>query len=145
MRYGCPVDAPNRNHNNKQRKKIMKKILSILASLALATSLLQAKDLINCDAANKIALQGYDPVAFFTDGNATKGSPFITGEHKGATYLFASEEHKAIFAKDPEKYVPAYGGYCAFGVSVNKLFPIKIETWEIVDGQLVLQYSKDVK
>jgi len=123
----------------------MKRISTILASLALATSITLAKDLVNADAASKTGLQGYDPVAFFTDGKATKGSPLIAGEHKGVAYLFASEEHKAEFLKSPAKYLPAYGGYCAYGVSINRLFPVEIDTWEIVDGRLVLQYNQDIK
>ena len=123
----------------------MKRISYILASLALATTLTLAKDLVNADEASKTGLQGYDPVAFFIDAKAVKGSPLITGEHKGVAYMFASEEHKATFAKDPEKYLPAYGGYCAYGVSINKLFPVEIDTWEIVDGQLFLQYNQDIK
>jgi YHS domain-containing protein len=128
-----------------RRVNQMKRLSTMLASLALATTITWAKDLVNCDAASKTGLQGYDPVAFFTDARATKGSPLITGEHKGVTYLFASEEHKAVFAKDPEKYLPAYGGYCAYGVSINKLFPVEIDTWEIVDGRLVLQYNQDIR
>ena len=123
----------------------MKRISTILASLALATSITLAKELVNCDAATKTGLQGYDPVAFFADAKATKGNPLIAGEHMGVSYLFASEEHKAAFAKHPEMYLPAYGGYCAYGVSVNKLFPVEIDTWEIVDGRLILQYNQDVK
>ena len=123
----------------------MKRISYILASLALATTLTLAKELVNADEASKTGLQGYDPVAFFTEAVAAKGSPLITGEHKGVTYMFASEEHKATFAKDPEKYLPAYGGYCAYGVSIKKLFPVEIDTWEIVDGRLFLQYNQDVK
>jgi YHS domain-containing protein len=123
----------------------MKRISTLLASLFLATSITFAKDLVNADAASKTGLQGYDPVAFFTDGKATKGSPLIAGEHKGVAYLFASEEHKAEFLKSPPKYLPAYGGYCAYGVSINRLFPVEIDTWEIVDGRLVLQYNQDIK
>jgi hypothetical protein len=59
--------------------------------------------------------------------------------------MFASEEHKATFTKDPEKYLPAYGGYCAYGVSINKLFPVEIDIWKIADGRLFLQYNQDVK
>ena len=123
----------------------MKRISSILASLALATSITLAKDLVNADAASNTGLQGYDPVAFFADGKATKGSPLIAGEHRGVTYLFASEEHKAEFLKSPAQYLPTYGGYCAYGVSINRLFPVEIDTWEIVDGRLVLQYNQDIK
>lgn len=125
--------------------KSMKYISSMLASLALASTLALAKDLVNCDAASQTGLQGYDPVAFFTDARATKGNPAIAGQYNGVTYLFASEEHKALFAQNPEKYLPAYGGYCAYGVSINKLFPVEIDTWEVVDGRLILQYNQDVK
>jgi YHS domain-containing protein len=123
----------------------MKRISTLLAGLALATSITLAKDLVNADAASKTGLQGYDPVAFFTDAKATKGNPLIAGEHSGVTYLFASEEHKAKFLKSPAKYLPAYGGYCAYGVSIDRLFPVEIDTWEIVDGRLVLQYNQDIK
>jgi YHS domain-containing protein len=128
-----------------RKTKDMKRISSIIAGMALASTLSLAKDLVNYDAASRTGLQGYDPVAFFADGKATKGSPVITGEHKGVTYMFSNEEHRATFAHDPEKYLPAYGGYCAYGVSINRLFPVEIDTWEIVDGRLILQYSQDVK
>ena len=141
-----PAQATGKGKQPINRKtKNMKLISIILASLALATTMALAKELVNADAASKTGLQGYDPVAFFIDAKATKGSPLITGQHKGVTYMFASEEHKAAFAKNPEKYLPAYGGYCAYGVSINKLFPVEIETWEIVDGHLVLQYNQDIK
>lgn len=123
----------------------MKRINMTLAILGLATALTLAQDLVNCDAASKTGLQGYDPVAFFTDAKATKGNPLIAGEYNGVTYLFASEQHKATFAENPKKYLPAYGGYCAFGVSIKKLFPVEIDTWEIVDGRLILQYNQDIK
>lgn len=123
----------------------MKRILTILACLALATTITFGAELVNADSHAKIALQAYDPVAFFTDSKATKGSPFISAAHKGYTYFFASEEHKATFEKTPEKYLPAYGGYCAFGLSIGKLFPVEIDTWEIVDSRLVLQYNQDIK
>ena len=56
-----------------------------------------------------------------------------------------NNRNRNTFAKDPEKYLPAYGGYCAYGVSIKKLFPVEIDTWEIVDGRLFLQYNQDVK
>lgn len=123
----------------------MKTISTILAILTLATTFATAKDLVNSDGASKTALQGYDAVAFFTDSKAVKGNPGIAAEHNGNTYLFASEEHKQEFTKNAEKYVPAYGGYCAYGVSINRLFPVEIDTWEIVDGRLILQYNQDIK
>ena len=123
----------------------MKRIIATVASLALATTLTLAKELINADAASRTGLQGYDPVAFFTDAKPAKGNPAITAEFDGVTYFFASEKHKTAFIKSPQKYLPAYGGYCAYGVSVNRLFPVEIDTWEIVDGRLILQYDQATK
>ena len=103
------------------------------------------KQVINADPYGKIALQGYDPVAFHTVGKAIKANPAISTEYLGYKYLFSSEANKAAFKEEPEKYLPAYGGYCAYGVSLGVLFPVEIDTWEITDGRLVLQYSQDIK
>ncbi|MBU1053999.1 MAG: YHS domain-containing protein [Proteobacteria bacterium] len=103
------------------------------------------KQVINADPHGKIALQGYDPVAFHSVGKAVKGNPAISAEYRGYKYLFSSDANKAIFEKEAEKYLPAYGGFCAFGVSLGVLFPVEIDTWEIVDGRLVLQYNLDIK
>ena len=108
-------------------------------------------DLLNIAGASGIALDGYDPVAFFTDGKPTHGDPAVSSTYKGATYLFASKEHKTRFEADPEKYVPQCGGYCAFGASVGALFPVDISTWQIRNGKLYLnlnpaianQFNKD--
>lgn len=121
---------------------------NLLLLLGLASTLgvvSAAATVVNADRHSNIALQAYDPVAFFTDHQPVKGSPFISAEHAGYTYLFASEEHKAEFLRRPDKYLPAYGGYCAFGVSIGKFFPVEIDTWEIIDGRLVLQFSQDIK
>ncbi len=123
----------------------MKGVITLLTGLVFASNLALAGELVNADPHSKIALQGYDAVAFHTIGKATKGNPAIAAEHNGYKYFFDSEENKTIFEKQPEKYLPAYGGYCAYGVSVGQLFPVEIDTWEIVDGRLVLQYSQDVK
>ncbi len=103
------------------------------------------KHVINADPLGKIALQGYDPVAFHTIGKAVKANPAIFAEYRGYKYLFSSDANKATFLEEAEKYLPAYGGYCAFGVSLGVLFPVEIDTWEIINGHLVLQYSQDIK
>jgi YHS domain-containing protein len=103
------------------------------------------EQVINADYHSKIALQGYDPVAFHTVGKAVKSNPAISAEYRGYKYLFSSEANKATFEEGAEKYLPAYGGYCAYGVSLGVLFPVEIDTWEIIDGRLVLQYSLDIK
>ncbi len=123
----------------------MKRFLSFLSTLAVALPLLAAeKQLLNLDK-HGLAIQGYDPVAFFTDHKPVKGRPEFQSTHKGAPYRFASREHKELFDKDPAKYEPAFGGYCAYGVSRYKLVEIDVNAFQIVGGRLLLQYSKGVR
>jgi YHS domain-containing protein len=123
----------------------MKKIILslILAGLALPV-LAQTKTLLNLDSTG-VAIQGYDPVAFFTDNKPVKGDPKFVSKRDGAIYLFASKDHKDLFNANPAKYEPVFGGYCAYGVSRNKLVEIDVDAFQIVDGKLLLQYSKGVR
>jgi len=123
----------------------MRKLALLLWSLSVATPLLaQTKPLLNLDKTG-VAIQGYDPVAFFTDHKPVKGNASHATKRDGATYLFASQEHQDLFDKEPKKYEPAFGGYCAYGVSRNKLVEIDVDAFQIVDGRLLLQYSKGVR
>ena len=90
-------------------------------------------------------ISGYDPVAYFTDGKPMRGSGYQVSVFEGVTYAFASEEHKEMFEANPEKYVPAYGGYCAYGVAVGKKFVTDPEVWRIVDGTLYLNLDRDIQ
>ncbi|MBC7979115.1 MAG: YHS domain protein [Armatimonadetes bacterium] len=91
------------------------------------------------------ALQGYDPVAFFTDGKPVKGEPTIHSSVNGAKYYFSTAENKTMFDKDPGKYEPEFGGYCAYGVTKGDLIKIDVNAFQIVNGRLLLQYSKGVR
>ena len=123
----------------------MKKLVLSLLAVGLALpALAQTKTLLNLDKSG-VAIQGYDPVAFFTDHKPVKGDPAILLKRDGAIYYFASKEHKELFSKDPTKYEPVYGGYCAYGVSRDKLIEIDVDAFQIVDGKLLLQYSKGVR
>ncbi|HSD72072.1 MAG TPA: YHS domain-containing (seleno)protein [Thermoanaerobaculia bacterium] len=122
----------------------MKSIVRALAVLVLFSSPLVAADLINVSGASKAAIDGFDPVAFFTDSRPVNGSPSITAMHKGAVYYFATEEHKRMFEQNPEKYAPQYGGFCAYGVAVNALFPVDISTWQVRDGKLYLNLNPEI-
>jgi len=123
----------------------MKKLFCLLLSLGLVLpSFAQTKTLSNLDK-NGLALQGYDPVAFFTDGKPVKGKPEFVRLYRGATYRFASKEHRDLFVKDSAKYEPAFGGYCAYGLSKGKLVEIDVDAFQIVEGRLLLQYSKGVR
>lgn len=104
----------------------------------------QNKTLLNLDKTG-VAIQGYDPVAFFTDKKPVKGDEKFLVKHGGAIYFFASKEHRDLFKENPAKYEPVFGGYCAFGVSRNKLVEIDVDAFQIVDGKLLLQYSKSVR
>jgi len=122
----------------------MKSVLKVIAVLALLATTAFAGDLVNVSGASKAAVSGYDTVAFFTEAKPVNGSPFIAAEYQGATYFFATEEHKALFTANPEKYAPQFGGFCAFGVALDKLFPVDISTWQVRDGKLYLNLNRDI-
>ena len=122
----------------------MKNIIKSIAALVLLSASAFAGDLVNVSGASKAAVSGYDTVAFFTDSKPVNGSPFITAEYQGATYFFASEEHKQLFTENPDKYVPQFGGFCAFGVAIDKLLPVDISTWQVRDGKLYLNLNPDI-
>ena len=92
-----------------------------------------------------LAVAGYDPVAYFTDGKPVEGSSDFTTEWKGATWRFASTAHRDQFVAEPEKFAPQYGGYCAWAVSQGYTAGIDPQAWKIVDGKLYLNYDKDVQ
>ena len=123
----------------------MKKIVLSFLLLGLALPVLaQTKSLLNLDKSG-LALQGYDPVAFFTDGRPVKGDAKFACKRDGAVYFFATREHREAFAAAPEKYEPEFGGYCAFGVSRDRLVEIDPAAFQLVDGKLLLQYSKGIR
>ncbi len=91
------------------------------------------------------AIRGYDPVAYFTEGEAVEGSAEFVTEYNGAQWRFASAENRDRFAADPEKYAPQYGGYCAWAVANNYTASTDPDAWSIKDGKLYLNYSKFVR
>ena len=123
----------------------MKKLSLVLLILGLAwPALAQNKTLLNLDSGG-VAIQGYDPVAFFTDQKPVKGDPKFVFKHDGAIYFFASKDHRDLFKENPAKYEPVFGGFCAYGVSKNRLVEIDVDAFQIVDGKLLLQYSKSIR
>jgi len=93
--------------------------------------------LVNVDDAG-IALQGHDAVAYVTDNAPVKGAAEHASSHGGATYWFASAEHKATFDAAPDKYAPRYGGYCAFAAAQNRLSEVETDQFKLQDGHLLL-------
>lgn len=91
------------------------------------------------------AIRGYDPVAYFTEAKPVKGKSAYQFKWQGATWSFASSENRDRFVKNPDKYAPQYGGYCAWAVSQGYTASIDPDAWRIVNGKLYLNYSKGVQ
>lgn len=127
----------------------MKNIVTTLKVAATVLAILASQSLFAADEVNvtenDIAVSGYDTVAYFTAGKPTKGKTKYTATHDGAIYQFASSGNRDLFKADPEKYAPQYGGFCAFGVTVNRKFNGDPESWYIADGKLYLNLNKDVQ
>lgn len=91
------------------------------------------------------AINGYDPVAYFTQSAPVKGDTLYVSTFEGAEWRFASAGNKAMFDADPAKYAPQYGGYCAYAVSQGYTAKTETEAWTIVDDKLYLNYSLKVR
>ncbi|MCF8237784.1 MAG: tat pathway signal sequence domain protein [Saprospiraceae bacterium] len=89
-----------------------------------------------------LALDGYDPVAYFLDGKALKGSPSFVASYRGVVYRFRNQAHKEAFLKGAEQYLPQYGGWCAFAMGkTGEKVEVDPETYKIVDGKLYVFYN----
>lgn len=101
---------------------------------------------VNTGHFGRVAIMGYDTVAYFTMSEAVKGSETHSENWLGATWLFVSEDHRKAFREDPLSYAPQYGGHCALGVASGSVARgIDPEAWSIIDGKLYLNYSKSVR
>jgi YHS domain-containing protein len=119
-------------------------LLLVLAASGFATAA-AAGGVVNSSFLGSVAIEGTDPVAYFTEGKPVAGSSEFEHDWMGATWRFASAKNRDLFAADPEKYAPQYGGYCAWAVSQGYTAKIDPEAWSIVDDKLYLNYSKDVQ
>lgn len=93
---------------------------------------------------NGVILAGHDAVAYFTDDKAVLGSPEFTATHNDATYRFSSEKNRDLFAANPTKYEPAYGGFCAYGATLGKKFSVDGKAFKVVNGKLYVNKNLDV-
>ena len=91
------------------------------------------------------AAQGYDVVSYQVGKRPVRGNGHFTSVHEGATYLFSSQQNLDTFNSNPDYYVPAYGGYCAYGVSVGKKFIGDPEVWRVVNNRLYLNLDANVQ
>jgi hypothetical protein len=87
-------------------------------------------------AEKRVALHGYDPVSYFTDGRPEQGSARFTFAFDDSVYWFRDEQHRAMFAADPERYAPQYDGYCAVSMSMGKKAEPDPQAWAIAEGKL---------
>ena len=122
-------------------------IAAMVFAIITATASIAAPDAspINTLDGKGVAIKGYDPVAYFTEGAPRKGKPEFAAQHRGTAWHFASAQNKAAFEAAPDKYVPVYGGYCAYGVAQGYLVKIEPDAWAIRDGKLYLNYDKSVQ
>jgi hypothetical protein len=112
-------------------------LLMFLALLAPAV----AGEAINTTDEN-IAIKGYDTVAYFVENRPMKGKPEFEYVWQGARWHFATPEHRDMFATDPVRYAPRYGGFCSGGMSLGVKATINPEAWAIIDGRLYLAFSE---
>lgn len=110
-------------------------LLSMIAGTALAGEYFEQ---------DGVALRGYDPVAYFTDGKPTKGTGAHTYEYKGSKFQFATAANQRRFARDPAKYAPQFGGFCAFGTANGYKVSTQPDAFAVVDGKLYLNHNLKV-
>ncbi len=121
------------------KQLVMAVIATMIAVLGVhAQTAMRAKE-FNLE--KGVAIQGYDPVAYFTQNKAVKGNKQFTVFVEGVTYYFSSAEHKALFLKEYTKYEPQYGGWCAYAMGAsNDKVEIDPGTFKVVNGKLFLFY-----
>ena len=121
------------------------KSLLIVALLFVAFHSVNAADAVINKDQNGVALKGYDAVAYFDQDKAVAGKKDFEHSWMGATWRFSTVENRDLFAKNPEKYVPQFGGYCAFGVTGGYLAPTDPTAWKVFEGKLYLNYDSDIQ
>lgn len=108
------------------------------AALMLHACAALAADEVNVGP-GRIAMHGYDPVTYFDPGKPARGRESLSAGHAGALYLFSTRDNLRKFIRAPEKHVPAYGGWCSYGVRVGRKFDTDPNAWRISGGKLYLQ------
>jgi len=112
----------------------------IVSLLALALTAFAQVPVEHVNTSNSEALSGYDPVSYF-EGTPQKGNADLTLEQAGVVYRFASEKNRAVFQANPQRYEPAYGGWCAYAMLDGDKVGIDPETYKLIDGRLYLFYN----
>jgi hypothetical protein len=132
-------------------KYTVRQVLTLLASLIVVAcaatpgEVSQTRPVYELNLRQGVALKGYDPVAYYTDGAAAIGDPAISYQWQGATWLFSSAEHREAFKADAAHYAPQFGGYCAFAVSRGTTADADPHQWAVVDGKLYVNNNAFAK
>jgi len=122
----------------------MRRFTLLALALLWQTSSVRAEGAINTNE-TPYAIGGYDPVAYFADGKPARGKPEHVAPFRGAHWLFASAEHRTLFVANPERYLPQYDRYCAYGVSRGYLVKVDPAAFTIRGDKLYLNYSLDIR
>ena len=122
---------------------LMPRVAALLAGLAiwLLPSLASAEHLAQRQ--DGVAIQGYDTVAYFTEGRPMQGKPEFEHVWGGSRWWFATADHRDLFAHDPDRYAPRFGGYCTGGLALGYKMVADPQNWYIVDGELHLHHSEE--
>ena len=126
----------------------MNKLMTYLTVVVFTLFTLPAfalDDAVSTGIFNDTAIDGYDTVAYFTQGKPVQGDEKFEYSWRDANWLFASQENLDLFKQNPEMYAAQYGGYCAWAMADGKTASIDPDQWHIEDGKLYLNYNKKVK
>lgn len=124
-------------------------VIAVVVGVAAAVALFNlgradGVEPVNRDA-ERLALRGYDAVAYFREGEAAEGRAEFAHEWNGARWLFKSAENRDAFARAPEEFAPQFGGYCSYAVSRGYTADADPRAWKVVNGKLYLNYNLDVR
>lgn len=125
--------------------KTITRILSTFLMAAAAVSVFADSAKMAATGPDNVAIKGYDTVAYFTDGRAMKGKSEFAATWNEVEWHFANAAHRSLFAENPERYAPQFGGFCASGLSQGKKAVADPEAWTIVDGKLYINFSKGAR
>lgn len=150
LRTSCKVSDPATTHSEmKNSISTFSRAIKLLTAALLLPACLTFTSAAQANAAtaqynlgkNQLALEGYDPVTYFTQNKAVKGRAEIATQHRGATYWFASDEDRKLFTAAPEKYLPAYGGWCATAMAKGEKVEIDPANFKVTNGRLFLFFK----
>ncbi|WP_298146929.1 YHS domain-containing (seleno)protein [Flavobacterium sp.] len=122
--------------------KLRMVLLWLVAGMAVSYAQQSADKISNYNVEKGLALEGYDPVSYFSNGGPQKGDAKFKASFRGVTYYFKSEANQKLFLADAKKYVPQYGGWCAYAMgATGEKVEVDVKTFKILDGKLYLFYN----